>query len=111
MRSKDLLKEALMNYKGALIIVSHDRDFLQGLTSKVFEFTNQSIKPYIGDVYDYISARKIETLDDLNAKKLESGTPVIQSPVKKAVEAPVLNRDQKKQFDNKKHKIEKNIQA
>jgi len=112
MRSKDLLKEALMNYKGALIIVSHDRDFLQGLTSKVFEFTNQGIKPYIGDVYDYISARKIETLDDLNAKKLENVKPEVQAPVKKvAVQEPVLNRDEKKQFDNKKRKVEKNIQA
>ena len=111
MRSKDLLKEALINYKGALIIVSHDRDFLHGLTSKVFEFSNQGIKPYIGDVYDYIAARKLENLDDLNIKKQEIVAAAKPIEVIKVVEAPAMSREAKKQYDNKKNKIEKNIQA
>ncbi|MGZ5242706.1 MAG: ABC-F family ATP-binding cassette domain-containing protein, partial [Bacteroidia bacterium] len=65
MRSKDILKEALMKYEGALIIVSHDRDFLQGLTSKVFEFRNKKLKLYYGDVYSYLKDRQIENLDAL----------------------------------------------
>jgi len=110
MRSKDLLKEALMNYSGALVIVSHDRDFLQGLTSKVFEFRNQVIKPYIGDIYDYLTARQIETLDDLNIKKAEAKAKETPPPVEKKQEPPV-NRDEKKQIDNKKRKVEKAIEA
>ena len=65
MVSKDILKSALMQYTGALIIVSHDRDFLQGLTNKVFEFKNQGIREYLGDVYDFLQARKIESLREL----------------------------------------------
>jgi ATP-binding cassette, subfamily F, member 3 len=112
MRSKELLKEALMNYSGALIIVSHDRDFLQGLTSKVYEFKDQTIKSYFGDIYDYLKARQIETLDDLNIKKQEAKTNAPPAePVKKKPEIPELTREQKKQHDNKKRKIEKDIEA
>lgn len=65
MVSKDILKSALMQYTGTLIIVSHDRDFLQGLTNKVFEFRNRGIREYLGDVYDFLQARKLESLKAL----------------------------------------------
>lgn len=65
MISKDILKTALMQYTGTLIIVSHDRDFLQGLTNKVFEFKNNNIREYLGDVYDFLQTRKIESLRSL----------------------------------------------
>ena len=68
MRSKDVLKSALKNYDGTLIIVSHDRDFLQGLTTKVFEFRNKSIKQHIGDVYDFLASKKIVSLGELEVK-------------------------------------------
>jgi len=66
MQSKDVLKSALIQYDGAFIIVSHDRDFLQGLTEKVIEFKHHHIKEFIGDVYDFIENRKIEHLSDLD---------------------------------------------
>ena len=59
MQSKDILKNALLQFEGTLIVVSHDRDFLQGLTDKVYEFKRRHIKEYIGDVYDFL--RKQET--------------------------------------------------
>jgi len=65
MRSKDILKSALLQYNGTLIIVSHDRDFLQGLTNRVFEFREGGIREYIGDIYDYLDQRKIRELSDL----------------------------------------------
>ncbi len=68
MKSKEVLKNALMKYDGTLIVVSHDRDFLQGLTTKVFEFRGGNIKPHIGDVNDYLSARKIESFKELEQK-------------------------------------------
>jgi ATP-binding cassette subfamily F protein 3 len=69
MQSKDILKNALLKYDGALIIVSHDRDFLQGLTSKVFEFKNHNIKQYIGDIYDFLDSRKLESLKELELNR------------------------------------------
>ena len=69
MVSKDILKNALLKFDGTLIVVSHDRDFLQGLTTKVFEFRNHTIKPHIGDVYDYLETRKLQSLKQLEIKK------------------------------------------
>lgn len=68
MRSKDVLKQALLNFDGTLIVVSHDRDFLQGLTSKVYEFRGGKVKQHIGDVYEFLRSRKIENLAELELK-------------------------------------------
>jgi ATP-binding cassette subfamily F protein 3 len=65
MRSKDILKNALLSYNGSLIIVSHDRDFLQGLTNRVFEFTRGKIREYLGDIYDYLEQRRIRDFSEL----------------------------------------------
>lgn len=72
MMSKDILKNALLMFDGTLIVVSHDRDFLQGLTQKVFEFKDGKVKQHIGDVYDFLEKRKIETLDQLSAQNAKS---------------------------------------
>jgi ATP-binding cassette, subfamily F, member 3 len=69
MRSKDILKNALIHFDGTLVVVSHDRDFLQGLTSKVFEFRNKEVKQHIGDVYDFLAARNLEHLKELEQAK------------------------------------------
>jgi ATP-binding cassette subfamily F protein 3 len=74
MQSKDILKNALLKFEGTLIVVSHDRDFLQGLTNKVFEFRNKNIREYIGDVYDFLETRKIHSLKQLEHK--EASDPV-----------------------------------
>lgn len=58
-KSKNVLKQALRNFEGTLIIVSHDRDFLQGLTNKVYEFKNRQIKEYLGDIEFYLEQRKV----------------------------------------------------
>ena len=68
MRSKDILKNALLQFKGTIIVVSHDRDFLQGLTDKVIEFRNRQIREFIGDIYDFLSSRRIESLTALELK-------------------------------------------
>jgi ATP-binding cassette subfamily F protein 3 len=79
MRSKEVLKTALMKYDGTLIVVSHDRDFLQGLTTKVFEFKGGAIKPHIGDVNDYLEARKIDSFKDLEQKTKQVKAAAIAS--------------------------------
>ncbi|MCK6640214.1 MAG: ABC-F family ATP-binding cassette domain-containing protein [Bacteroidia bacterium] len=60
LRSKDVLKQALSNFDGTLIVVSHDRDFLSGLTTKTFEFKDKRVKQYIGDVNEFLLAKKAE---------------------------------------------------
>ena len=74
MPSKDVLKNALLQYEGSLILVSHDRDFLQGLTSKVYEFKNHQMHAFTGDVYDFLAQRKMETLNELQSRNTASAT-------------------------------------
>jgi ATP-binding cassette subfamily F protein 3 len=70
MRSKDILKSALLQYDGAFVIVSHDRDFLEGLTDKVYEFRSGRVKQHIGDISEFLSVRKIERLSELERKDI-----------------------------------------
>jgi len=68
MRSKDILKQALIKYDGTLIVVSHDRDFLDGLVTKVYEFRNNNIKENIGGIYDFLRKKKITNLRDIEKR-------------------------------------------
>lgn len=104
MLSKDILKSALIQFDGTLIIVSHDRDFLQGLTNKVYEFRKPNIKEYIGDIYDFLEEKKLKELDDLNKKQknTQSNTDNSKSQAK-------LDYEQKKQNDREIKRIEREI--
>jgi len=73
MRSKDILKQALIKYDGTLIVVSHDRDFLDGLVAKVYEFRHNRIKENIGGIYDFLRKKKIVNLRDIEKKDKLSG--------------------------------------
>ena len=68
MQSKDVLKDALKDFNGTLICVSHDRDFLNGLVSKVYEFGGGRVKEHLGGIYDFLRAKKINSLQDLERK-------------------------------------------
>lgn len=67
-KSKNVLKQALQNFEGTLILVSHDRDFLQGLTNKVYEFKDRKIKEYLGDIDFYLEQRKVEDFRAIEKK-------------------------------------------
>ena len=89
-KSKNVLKQALQNFDGTLILVSHDRDFLQGLTNKVYEFKDGNIKEYLGDIDYYLEERKVEDFRAIEKKS---------APVKKkekVKEEQVSFEDQKK---------------
>ncbi len=75
MQSKEVLKQALIKYDGALVIVSHDRSFLKGLTDKVYEFKEKNVKQHIGDVYDFLAKTSLESLDDLGFNKRTETKP------------------------------------
>lgn len=102
MLSKDILKSALIQFDGTLIVVSHDRDFLQGLTNKVYEFKKPHIKEYIGDIYDFLEEKRIKELDDLNRRQKSQQQEVQVSQSKVDYEA-------KKKDDREKKRIEKEI--
>jgi ATP-binding cassette subfamily F protein 3 len=74
MRSKDVLKKALLDYNGSVIVVSHDRDFLQGLTNKVVEFRGGFLKEYDGDIYEFLRVKNLDSLKELEAKDKGKGT-------------------------------------
>jgi ATP-binding cassette, subfamily F, member 3 len=68
MRSKDILKNALLKYDGTLILVSHDRQFLDGLVKVVYEFRDMKIKQHLGGIYDFLKRRKLQSLEELDSK-------------------------------------------
>lgn len=65
MKTKDILKSALLDFDGTLILVSHDRDFLSGLVTKVFEFGNKQVKEHLGDIHSFLQKKKMDTLREL----------------------------------------------
>ncbi|ADF54447.1 MAG: ABC transporter ATP-binding protein [Zunongwangia sp.] len=105
-KSKNVLKEACKNFEGTLIIVSHDRDFLQGLTSTVYEFRNKKIKEYLGDIDYYLEQRKLEDM-----RAVEKRDKVPKTAAKKIATEKQSYEDQKKLkgLHNKLSKIESKI--
>ena len=106
-KSKNVLKKALQQFEGTLIIVSHDRDFLQGLTDKVYEFKNKNIKEYLGDIDFYLEQRAVA-----NFREMEQQKETLSTPTKAAANAEKLSFEQQKQqkaAQNKLNKIENQI--
>ena len=76
MRTKDVLKEAILAFDGTVIVVSHDRDFLNGLVTKVFEFGGGVVREHLGGIYDFLQKKEIESLDALQSSRMDStGSP------------------------------------
>ena len=69
MKTKDILKQALVDFDGTLIVVSHDRDFLDGLVTKVYEFGNKKVKEHLCGIYEFLETKKMESLQELERKK------------------------------------------
>jgi len=101
MTSKDILKRALKSYDGTLILVSHDRDFLQGLTEKVYEFKNKNIKEYIGDINAFLQERDLSDFKELERKEKKS--------TKKLKQKEQLSYQQKKDEAREKRKLQNRI--
>jgi ATP-binding cassette subfamily F protein 3 len=102
MQSKDVLKNALLRYDGTLLLVSHDRDFLQGLTDKVFEFKEGKIKEYIGDIGYYLEKQNIASLQSLEVK--QSKTNAVHNDNNK------LSWEEQRQRESQVRRLEKQIE-
>ncbi len=81
MRSKDVLKNALKDFDGTVIVVSHDRDFLDGLVGKVYEFGNKRVTEHLGGIYDFLEKKKLQSLQELElSSKKNNDQPVDETP-------------------------------
>lgn len=108
MRSKDVLKEAIRDFEGTVILVSHDREFLDGLAEKVYEFGDGKVREHLGGIYDFLKSKQIAELSELNT----SNTSVRNSA---AAEAPqqkeaALTYEQQKAASRLRKKLEKAVQ-
>ena len=105
--SKNVLKEALQSFKGTLILVSHDRDFLQGLTSTVYGFKDKEIKEYLGDIDYFLEQHQIENLREAEKKTVVKDDKV--SHKKEAYQISKAQEKELKKLNNKRSKIETEI--
>lgn len=114
-RTKEILKQAIKDFDGTAIIVSHDREFLDGLATRVLEFRNRKIKEHLGGIYEFLEDRRIENLNELNAAQ------PIKQPIKQQKAEPAravkeevkpeskLSFEQQKELARKKNKLEKQL--
>lgn len=108
MRTKDVLKEAIRTFDGTVILVSHDRDFLDGLVTKVYEFGGGQVKEHLGGIYDFLRKKEMETLDELHL----TPSPTPSEPKSKAPDNEQPNEGKTSYEERKEHarlrrKIEK----
>jgi len=111
MRSKDVLKEAIREFDGTVVVVSHDREFLDGLVSKVYEFGGGRVKEHLGGIYDFLRHKQIESLDELQTGR----TGMASAPRAAEAERPVsqnrLTYEQQKERNRRLKKLEKAVEA
>jgi ATP-binding cassette subfamily F protein 3 len=113
-QSKEIIKLALQKFEGTLIVISHDREFLQGLCDKIYEFRDGKMKEFLGDINEYLVFRQKESIREISAEKakLHSDEPKVE--VKKVEEKSVVNQvtivsKEQKSIQNKLKKVEEKI--
>lgn len=115
-RSKDVLKQALIAYNGSIILVSHDRDFLDGLVDKIYEFKDGAVREHLGGVNDFLRRKRIESFRDLEMQSSsKSSQQVVNKDVKKSEEKKISGaaqyraQQEAKRIANKRNSIERAI--
>jgi len=119
MRSKDVLKDAIREFDGTVIVVSHDREFLDGLVTKVYEFGGGLVKEHLGGIYDFLQKKKIEHLNELNIDnptiKLSDSKTKSEAESKDAElrndtsPSSKLSYEAQKELNKKQKKLEKQV--
>lgn len=106
MRSKDVLKKAIKEFDGTVIVVSHDRDFLNGLVDKVYEFGNQQVIEHLGGIYEFLERKKMDSL-----KELEVSVNTASKDIDKTPEEPLnkLTYEERKELSRQIKRVEKQI--
>lgn len=111
MRSKDVLKDAIRDFEGTVILVSHDREFLDGLVEKVYEFGEGKVKEHLGGIYDFLKTKKINELTELNTSSSLQQKPLADNAeVAVAQKDSALSYEQQKAASRLRKKLEKAVQ-
>ena len=108
MRSKDILKSAIMKYDGTVVVVSHDREFLDGMVDKVYEFRDGAVREYLGGIYYFLEKRKIESLHDIERRDIPA---VKNTGEKPAATSGKLSYEQKKEQEKLLRKLRKAVET
>lgn len=110
MRSKDVLKDAIRDFDGTVVVVSHDREFLDGLVSKVYEFGGGLVKEHLGGIYDFLQRKNIESLNDLQKPSLSTSSTMVSSVEEKTGVSNRLSYEQQKEQQKKIRRLEKAVE-
>ncbi|MBR2436259.1 MAG: ABC-F family ATP-binding cassette domain-containing protein [Alistipes sp.] len=105
MRSKDILKNALQKYDGTVVVVSHDREFLDGLVDRIYEFRDGGVREYLGDIWYFLEKRKVESLQEIERKERPVATKAVESNGGK------LSYEQKKEQEKLIRKLRKAVES
>ena len=119
MRSKDILKNAILKYDGTVVVVSHDREFLDGMVEKVYEFRDGGVKEYLGGIYYFLEKRKLESLQEIERRDPSPKAAAAKSPAKGAgtVETPKpvpsgkASYEQRKEQEKLLRKLRRNVET
>ena len=114
MRSKDVLKEAIREFDGTVVLVSHDRDFLDGLATKVYEFGGGLVKEHLGGIYEFLQKKKIDNLNELQKGAGLSASPTASAKGNNEQEAAQpsenkLSYEAQKELNKKVKKLERQV--
>ncbi len=110
MRSKDILKSAIMRYDGTVVVVSHDREFLDGMVQKVYEFRDGGVREYLGGIYYFLEKRKLESLQEVERRgAVPAASSVAAAP--KSDSSGKLSYEQKKEQERLLRKLRKTIEV
>ena len=110
MRSKDILKNAIMKYDGTVVVVSHDREFLDGMVEKVYEFRDGGVKGYLGGIYYFLEKRKLESLQEIERRDAPAKMPAKGDEPKPAVSGK-LSYEQRKEQEKQLRKAKKVVET
>jgi ATP-binding cassette subfamily F protein 3 len=99
-KSKEVLKNALIDYEGTIVMVSHDRDFMTGMCDRLFEFRDGHVKEYLCDIKEFMEIRKVERLNQLDLDK--SGVKAVQTAEKKTTSTNPVSNSNSVENDHKK---------
>ncbi|MBQ5703499.1 MAG: ABC-F family ATP-binding cassette domain-containing protein [Alistipes sp.] len=105
MRSKDILKRAIQKYDGTVVVVSHDRDFLDGIVDRVYEFRDGGVKEYLGGIYYFLEKRKVESLQEIERKATPTANATKESSTGK------LSYEQRKEQEKLLRKLRKAVET
>ncbi len=109
MRSKDILKSAIMKYDGTVVVVSHDREFLDGMVDKVYEFRDGAVKEYLGGIYYFLEKRKVESLQEIERRDVPQKNKGVSE--KPAATSGKLSYEQKKEQEKQVRKLRKAVES